>query len=211
MCVCTKTDWTQKIYRVAGVDSTATGIRMVILYLITAPSSLQALHKEIDAFLATSPDIMEGRIITDAEAQRLPYLQACIKEGLRMHPPGTGWMNKQPPPGGCEMHGYFLPEGTQIATNIMYLMHDPEIFGVDADVFRPERWIECSPDKYQEMSRAQDLVFGYGRHQCMGNRIAMMEINKAVFEVNYLPYLFLYSHSSNTAHSQIFHSLSPSL
>lgn len=67
--------------------------------------------KEIDEGIA------DGRIsspITDAEAKQLPYLQAIIKEGLRILPPVSGLMDKEVPPEGDTIDGYFVPGGTKI-------------------------------------------------------------------------------------------------
>ncbi|KAM7207210.1 Cytochrome P450 [Naviculisporaceae sp. PSN 640] len=169
---------------IAGVDSTATAIRMIILYLLNTPAALTKLRAEIDSAVSSGlATTSSSGIISDHATYKLPYLQAVIKEGIRIVPPATGWMNKQPPKGGAEIHGYFIPEGTQIAVNIMYMMHNKEIFGVDADCFRPERWLECSEDKANEMSRVLDLCFGYGKYQCMGIKLAWTEINKVVFEL----------------------------
>lgn len=82
-----------------------------MLFLITNPSVLAKLRSEIDSA------IRDNRIsspITDAEARNLPYLQACIKEGLRIWPPITGLMEKVVPPEGDVVNGMFVPGGTQI-------------------------------------------------------------------------------------------------
>ena len=157
---------------------------MAILFLINTPTALSSLRREITTY--TTSTTCTSPIIPDKAAYSLPYLQAVIKEAMRLHPPATGWMNKQPPKGGAEIHGYFVPEGTQISVNIVYLLHDPKVFGADSDVFRPERWIDSGEERLVEMNRALDLSFGYGRYQCMGVRIAWMEINKAVFEVSFV-------------------------
>lgn len=52
--------------------------------------------------------------VQDHEARALPYLQACIKEGLRMFPPIAGPLDKEVPPGGDMFNGVFLPGGTNI-------------------------------------------------------------------------------------------------
>ena len=77
----------------AGADSTATAMRTTFLYIITNPSVYSKLREEI------SEGLRDGRIsspvIRDVEAKELPYLQACIKEGLRIWPPLTGLMTKK--------------------------------------------------------------------------------------------------------------------
>ncbi len=172
--------------RIAGSDSTATAVRMTLLCLLNTPSALLRLRQEMDAGIA------EGRIsspISDAEAYKLPYLQAMIKEGLRVFPPQTGHNYKQVPKGGAKIHGYFLPEGTQLGVNIHCLMRDRGTFGPDADVFRPERWLEAAEDeaRLKAMSSTVDLAFGYGKFQCLGKTIAAMELNKIFVEVSWTP------------------------
>ncbi|KAH8895795.1 cytochrome P450 [Thozetella sp. PMI_491] len=167
---------------IAGSDSTATAIRMTLLCLLNTPAALNALRKEMDA------GIEAGHIsspIRDAEAYQLPYLQAVIKEGIRMFPPSTGHNYKQVPEGGAEIHGYFLPEGTQLGVNIQCLMRDNKTFGPDADVFRPERWLEVEEagDRLKEMASTVELAFGHGKFQCLGKTIAAMELNKVFVEL----------------------------
>jgi cytochrome P450 len=59
------------------------------------------------------------------------------------------------------------------------------VFGDDAGVFRPERWLAATtePERLRRMNAAVDLDFGHGRYQCLGKSIAMMELNKIYFEV----------------------------
>jgi cytochrome P450 len=64
------------------------------------------------------------------------------------------------------------------------------IFGSDADTFRPERWIltsaggdEPSLEKVRKMERNNELIFGTGRHQCLGKSVAIIELNKAFVEL----------------------------
>ncbi|KAI8275984.1 Cytochrome P450 monooxygenase lolP1 [Colletotrichum sp. SAR11_57] len=167
---------------IAGSDSTATSIRMTMLCLLNTPATLNGLRREIDSAIA------QGRIsspITDTEARDLPYLQAVIKEGIRMYPPSTGLNYKQVAKGGAELCGYYLPEGTQLGVNVQKLMRSKETFGIDADVFRPERWLEAAADeeRFKEMSDVVELAFGYGRFQCLGKTIAYMELNKIFVEL----------------------------
>lgn len=58
-----------------------------------------------------------------------------------------------------------------------------EIYGEDAEVFKPERWFEEDLDRLEFMTKASDLLFSKGRWQCLGKNIAMMQLNKTIFEV----------------------------
>ncbi|KAK1066759.1 hypothetical protein LTR74_006969 [Friedmanniomyces endolithicus] len=127
----------------AGSDSTASALRMTLHFISTSPPILERLLAEARA------GIEEGKIsrpiIQDAEARQLPYLQACIKEGLRIYPPVTGLMAKMVPEGGAviDVDGVekFAPGRTQIGWNSWGMMHDPVVFGADAEIYRPERWL----------------------------------------------------------------------
>lgn len=113
----------------------------------------------------------------------MPYLQAVIKEGLRIHPPVVGLMSKEVPKGGDTFKGTYLPEGTHIGYCAWGLYRREETWGEDRHEFRPERWLESSPEKLKEMEGTLELVFGYGRWQCLGRNVALMELNKVFVEV----------------------------
>lgn len=153
---------------------------MTLLCLITTPTSYTAIQKEIDNAVTTS---RISSPITESEAKKLPYLQAVIREGIRMYPPVTGLGSKQVPKGGDIIHGHFVPEGTQVGTNYFGLMRSKNIWGDDANVFRPERWLEANEDRLRIMQGVVDLAFGYGKYSCLGKPIAMMELNKIIVEV----------------------------
>jgi cytochrome P450 len=165
---------------VAGSDTSAGTIRAVMLNVLTTPHIYKRLQDEIDAY------VRAGAIsspVTDSEARSMPYLQAVIKEGLRILPPASGAMFKQVPPGGDVIDGKYLPGGTQIGASPLGIQRKKCIYGPDADHFRPERWMEASSEKAAEMASTVDLVFHYGKWQCLGKSVALMEFNKIFVEV----------------------------
>ncbi|KAL1841739.1 hypothetical protein VTJ49DRAFT_6653 [Mycothermus thermophilus] len=165
---------------VAGSDTTATAIRCALLFLMSAPRTCLALQAEIDE------GIRAGRIsspITNAEANDLPYLQAVIYETLRLHPPFAGVPFKVVPPGGDTIDGKHVPGGTLIAPNFWTTGRNVTVFGPDADVFRPERWLSVEEEERAEMRRVAELAFGYGRWGCAGKMIAFLELNKVLVEL----------------------------
>ena len=95
----------------AGSDTSATVIRVVLLHLITSPLILGKLRVEIDGGIR---DGMISLPISDAEARNLPYLQACIKEALRIWPPVVGIVQKIVAPEGDTINGQLVPGGTFI-------------------------------------------------------------------------------------------------
>ncbi|QDS75022.1 hypothetical protein FKW77_005880 [Venturia effusa] len=162
---------------VAGTDTTVTSLRTITMFIITHPQVYRKLQDELDGAQLTFP------ILTDNEAKNLPYLQACISEGLRIFPPVTGLFTKRVPPEGDTIHGKFIPGGTEIGYAAWDFYKDPAIFGEDVDVFRPERWLEASEEQVLRMRKTTDLIFGYGKYQCLGKPIAMLELGKALAEI----------------------------
>ncbi|KAI4866921.1 cytochrome P450 [Hypoxylon rubiginosum] len=165
----------------AGSDTTAHAIRATMLNIITSPRVYERIRVEIDAAIA------DGRIQSSPakaeEVKQLPYMQAVIREGLRFSPPTTALIQKQVPPEGDTFDDRFLPGGTRIAVSILPIQRSKEVFGQDSEVFRPERWLDISDEKYREMSQTVDQVFGWGRWQCLGKPVAMLELNKVFVEL----------------------------
>ncbi|KAK4095721.1 cytochrome P450 [Parathielavia hyrcaniae] len=173
---------------IAGSDTTATAIRSTMLYLLTHPRVYAKLQAAVDAAVAEGKAPPAPGIISDAEAKSLPYLQACVKEGMRIHPPTTGPFSKRVPDGGDTVMVagklVFLPGGANVSSSAYAVLMNKDVYGQDADEFRPERWLlEKNEEKLAVMHRTHDLIFGYGRYQCLGKPIALMEIHKTVFEV----------------------------
>lgn len=168
---------------IAGSDTTATAIRTTMLYLMSSPQAYRKLAHEIRTAAAN------GQIsspITDEEARTLPYLQAVIKEGMRVFPPVTGLMPTVVPPGGDVIRGIPVPEGTEIGWSAFGVQHNKGLYGLDAETFRPERWLEAKDEQLlQEMTSTWELVFKYGKWQCLGRAVALLELNKIFVEVRY--------------------------
>ncbi|EXJ92842.1 hypothetical protein A1O3_01396 [Capronia epimyces CBS 606.96] len=160
----------------AGSDTTGISLRAIFYYLLKTPASMQKLVKEIDR---ADKEGQLSEFITWQESNKLPYLQACIKESLRMHPAVGLLLERYVPKGGISMAGHYFPEGTIVGMNPWVTARDKEVYGASADFFRPERWLESSKDQLLAMERAS-LVFGHGSRACIGRNISLLEISKLV-------------------------------
>lgn len=171
----------------AGSDTTATGIRGILLYLITNPIVYGKLQNEIDNAVSTGNAPASPGIISLAEATKLPYLQAVVREGLRIWPPVVDIFPRDVPPGGdtfiIDDRSYFLPGGTEIGYSAHALHRDKGLYGEDADHFRPERWLTKDKSKLAAMIRSNELIFGHGKFHCLGKPVAQLELHKVIFEV----------------------------
>lgn len=175
-------------YSSAGSETTATVIRTTLLHAASSPPLYRRLQKEVDDAIARGE---MSQIATDAEARKLPLLQACIKEGLRIWPPASG-LNPRIAPVDAVVCGVHIPAGTNVAWSSKHVMHDKAVFGADGDVYNPDRWLNASPEQLQAMESALDLTFGQGKGMCLGKTIATMELNKALCEVRLLLQCFLW-------------------
>jgi len=171
-----------KLQIVAGADSTTTVLRSTLYTLAGSPSAYHKLQSELDA--ASHSGQISGPIITHTEAQKLPYLQACIWEGLRLHPPFVGLVSKLAPPAGETFKDVFYPPGTEVGFCWRRMCRRKDIFGEDAEFFRPERWLEGSQEQRARLRQCVDVVFGSGRFACLGRLVAMMELGKGLAEVS---------------------------
>lgn len=186
---------------IAGSDSTTTNVRTTMYLLASNPTVYSKLRAEIDH--AVSNGDISDPVITHTEAQRLPYLSACVWEGLRMFPPLFGLKSKIAPAGGEQVKDYFFPEGTEMGSCDWSFVRSKDIFGEDADLFRPDRWIEASQEQKVKFRYTVDTIFGSGRYQCLGRHIAFIELHKVFFEVSIAPIWCWQLSNAETAAAQL--------
>ncbi|KAF2859255.1 cytochrome P450 family protein [Piedraia hortae CBS 480.64] len=157
----------------AGSDTTAISLRAIFYHLLTNPEHLQKLLHEIDTFAAA------GKLsdpVQYSEAEKMPYLQAVIYEGIRLHPAVGMNLPRTVPEGGMALAGVFFPENYTVGANPWVMHRDKEVYGDDVDAFRPERWLgEGSSDMLRYY-----MAFGMGARGCIGRNIAWLEISKLV-------------------------------
>jgi hypothetical protein len=162
----------------AGSDTTSVAIRGVVLYVTTNPHVYIKLMDEISHFEETKG---LSTPVSFKECQEMPYLSAVCREVLRLNSPVGTPFPRLVPKGGETLCGYFLPEGTEVGINSWCIARNKEIYGEDAEHFRPERWLENEEQtKYYEKV---DISFGAGYTVCLGRNIAIMEMQKTVVEL----------------------------
>ncbi|KAG0647709.1 Cytochrome P450 monooxygenase [Hyphodiscus hymeniophilus] len=157
----------------AGSDSTASTMQSFFWHVLRDPRVYSAVVSEV---LTASKSGKLSERVTWAEAQQLPYFQACLKEAMRTRPAVGVNISRLIPQGGAEVNGTWLPGGTSVAVNGWVLHKDKRIFGEDADDFKPERWLE-DEEKAKKMERYM-FQFGGGSHLCIGRNLALLEMNK---------------------------------
>ena len=111
----------------------------IIYYLARNRFAQEKLHKELDEQLGTEDET----VANGQQVKRLPYLDACINEALRIHSTSALGLPRVVPEGGLTIMGQFFPEGTVLSVPSYSIHRDPTVWGEDVEDYRPERWFEC--------------------------------------------------------------------
>ena len=183
----------------AGSDTTAISIRSIVFHLCENPQYKRTLVEEIDSQQRARKLSIPAKL---EEAKNMPYLQACLYEGLRCHPAVGMSLPRMTPKGGIAVDGKYIPKGvskglwrpyqdqhlhdqTVIGVNPWVIHQNKEVSGADADVFRPDRWLQVestdmgrSPVFYSvdirlhtdsnALAERYFFAFGSGARTCLG-------------------------------------------
>jgi len=145
---------------VAGTDTTAYGLERSMSELMHSPEAMS--KKELEETVGIGNPVEESDIV------RLPYLQAVIKESLRMHPPAPLLLPRRAKI-DVEVCGYTVPQGTQVLINEWAIGRNPKIWD-NANVFSPERFL--GSDINVKGRNFKLTPFGSGRRICPGSPLA---------------------------------------
>ncbi|ORY60997.1 cytochrome P450 monooxygenase [Pseudomassariella vexata] len=167
----------------AGRDSTACLLAWTFFHLVRHPHVMQKLRDEISELDAGRSELRRSHL------SKLKYLQATLKEVLRLHPstPLGTRTSLQPatlPTGGGpdQCSPISIAKGTTVMFSQYSLHRRPEIYGMDAAIFRPERWesgsaIVSEDPTHQKMGY---MPFGAGSRTCLGMDFALTEAAYAI-------------------------------
>nr|AMZ03402.1 cytochrome P450 CYP76AH15 [Plectranthus barbatus]UPO25013.1 cytochrome P450 CYP76AH15 [synthetic construct] len=147
---------------VGGSETSATSLEWIMSELVSNPSKLAKVKAELKSVVG------EKKVVSESEMARLPYLQAVIKEVLRLHPPGPLLLPRK---AGSDqvVNGYLIPKGTQLLFNVWAMGRDPSIWK-NPESFEPERFLNQNIDyKGQDFEL---IPFGSGRRICPGMPLA---------------------------------------
>ncbi|XP_011185299.2 probable cytochrome P450 12e1, mitochondrial [Zeugodacus cucurbitae] len=153
-----------------GVDTTSSTLVGILFCIAKNPDKQQKLFEELKNILPNK----DSRLTTE-NMQNLPYLRACIKEGMRYHPIIAGTMRKLPT--DVVLSGYRIPAGTDISISSNLLLRN-EKFVEEPNKYIPERWLRNDTEgkKYQLNNPFLFLPFGFGPRSCVGKRIVDLKL-----------------------------------
>jgi cytochrome P450 len=148
-------------FMLAGTETTATVLSAVTFYLLSNPDMMTHLRTEIRSTFATIDDLH-----LDPLANKCPYMNACLKEALRFHPPIPIGLPRLTPAEGATINGQFVPGGTSVFVH-QTATYRSALLWKDPDSFRPERWLDGSKE-YENDKRDSMEPFSFGPRNCIG-------------------------------------------
>lgn len=159
-----------------GTDTTALLTEWAMAELILHSEAQRKLRAELVRAAARGP-------LGDADLARLPYLQAVVKESLRVHPPGPllSWARLSTSDIVLG-NGMAVPAGTTAMVNMWAITHDPKLWA-EPDEFRPERFLEAGADVDVRGSDLRLAPFGAGRRVCPGKNLGIVTVSRWVAEL----------------------------
>ncbi|KAL3482853.1 cytochrome P450 [Aspergillus germanicus] len=180
--VCVTSMATSNIF--AGSDSTSVSISALLYHTLRNPEVKKKLIDEVNEHAAKN-NIPHGTDFNLEIINNMPLLQACMYEALRCHPAVGVSLGRVVPPSGLQIGEQFIPGGSGISANAWVIHQNKDIFGEDADKFRPERWME-EPDRVATMTffdletERNFLSFGAGSKSryYIGRNVGWLEMSK---------------------------------
>ncbi|EJT98455.1 cytochrome P450 [Dacryopinax primogenitus] len=172
--------WTAGTLFGAGAETTVGAVHFFCLAMLLHPEAMKTAQKQIDEVCGKNPPTFKDR-------ERLPYLQALLRETMRWRPSVPASI----PHVACEDFHYkewVIPKGTMCIGNIWSINRDPEFFP-EPEKFRPERYLDEKGQLRPSLPGYHDdiLAYGHGRRICPGRDFAN---NTVYVEMAYLLWAF---------------------
>ncbi|KAK2024329.1 isotrichodermin C-15 hydroxylase [Colletotrichum zoysiae] len=152
---------------VAGSETTATALSGHLYHLLKTPAALKKATDEVRSGFESEDEI------NYASVERLTYLDACIREALRIYPAVPSTVPRITPPEGNMIFGEYVPPGT-ILDIWQWPMSTNEEYFQDANKFIPERWLGDAA--YDRDQKEASQPFSLGPRDCLGRNLAYGEM-----------------------------------
>lgn len=168
----------------AGTETTGNTLSNLVYNVLSSKSIRNKLTTELEK--ATPTTKSQSDLLDYKTLEKLPYLQACIKEALRL---GMGVVGRLPrvnqnesmtyttkptSDSDSEPKTYTFPPGTVLSMSIIDMHLNSDIFP-EPRRFHPERWLDCSPTHLRQMEKSF-VPFGRGMRGCLGIELAKEEL-----------------------------------
>jgi len=155
------------LFIVAGSETTANLLSGLFARLLRNPDKYKKLVDEL------RPAFHSDKDLTSEAMSKLPYFNACIEEGLRIHPPVPAGLLRTVPKGGAYIDGMWVEEGTSVCVTAWAAHHNAANFK-NPDEFVPERWL--GDPEYATDNKKGMAPFSLGPRGCIGKHLSYMEM-----------------------------------
>nr|GLL45280.1 cytochrome P450 CYP82D47-like [Ipomoea trifida] len=149
----------------AGTDTTTIALTWALSLILNNSSVLEKIRAELDVHVGRE------RHVNQFDLNNLIYLQAVVKETLRLYTPGPLLLPHECID-DCVVNGYSIQKGTRLLVNVSMIHRDPD-FWSDPDVFRPERFLNECKDIDVRGNHFELIPFGSGRRVCPAISLAL--------------------------------------
>lgn len=166
-------------FMIAGRDPIAQTLSWLVLCLHQHPSVEAKVREELVRELPPYGSEDEGGAVpTVAQVSKLTYLEAAIRETLRLHPPVPISTKDAARDVVLGENNTLIPEGSTVLLAFYAMARSESVWGADAADFKPERWLyeAGSGKRLRAVSPFQFPVFNAGPRRCLGEGIAMLEL-----------------------------------
>ncbi|CAN9288294.1 unnamed protein product [Alternaria alternata] len=143
-------------------------------YTMTAFVFFVCRHPEVYARVVAE---VRGKFASETDVTMVAT--ACIEETMRMSPPTPSALPRWVPEGGEEIDGKWVPGGTAVGVHNLAACHVPWNWHRPLE-FIPERWLQTKEGEFTHDDRGASRPFSYGRHDCIGQTMAMNEMRLAL-------------------------------
>ncbi|RLN47455.1 hypothetical protein BBJ28_00013552 [Nothophytophthora sp. Chile5] len=165
-------------FLIAGRDTTAQALSWFFLNLSQNPSVEAKIRNELfEHLLGLRSE--EEVIPTMEQVNQLVYLEAALKETLRLHP-SVPLNIKYVLQDTTLSDGTFVAAKSTVSLNTYAMARLPQVWGPDAEEFKPERWIDRATGKIINVSAYKFPSFNAGPRMCLGMNLAMLEMKLVV-------------------------------
>lgn len=172
------------VFLFAGAETTSTSILWGLYLLAKHPAAQKQLAEEVADVIGLGVTPTDPSDI--ATIQNLPYLNAFQSENMRIFPPVPTTLRVAAEDITCPASGTTIPKGCMIALSSYAVQHSKAIWGEDAAMFKPERWLPENAAKNPAAHRhAKDgmvtwMPFLHGSRNCLGSAFAWSEALLAI-------------------------------
>lgn len=165
--------WLSAQMYAAGTETVSLTMSWLLLAMVAYPDKQKKCQEELDSVIGRL------RVPNFEDRESLPYLRATVREALRWRPAGPIGIQHYTTEDDMYRE-FFIPRGTICIANIWSMNRDRNIYGLDADDFNPDRFMDDQGQLLSALPNTKDeghVSFGFGPRICLGRHLA----NNSIF------------------------------